>query len=67
MNGFKQELTENILPFWINKMQDKEYDGFYGRIDGENKLYKKANKGAILNARLLWTFSAAYRVRKDER
>ena len=48
-------------------MQDKEYDGFYGRIDGENKLYKKANKGAILNARLLWTFSAAYRVLKDER
>jgi mannobiose 2-epimerase len=66
MDGFKQELTENILPFWMDKMQDKEYGGFYGRIDGYNKLHKNATKGAILNARLLWTFSAAYRVLKDE-
>ena len=56
------ELTENILPFWLNKMVDIERGGFYGRIDGNNQLHADAEKGAILNARILWTFSAAYRV-----
>ena len=43
-------------------MQDNENGGFYGRIDGNNQLHPDAEKGAILNARILWTFSAAYRV-----
>ena len=55
-------LTQNILPFWLDKMQDHENGGFYGRIDGQNVLHKEAEKGAILNARILWAFSAAYRV-----
>lgn len=67
MNGFKKELTQNILPFWIDKMQDTEYGGFYGRIDGNNRLHKNANKGSVLNARILWTFSAAYRILKNEK
>ncbi len=62
MNGFEKELTQNILPFWMDKMQDTENGGFYGRIDGNNELHKRANKGAVLNARILWTFSAAYRI-----
>ncbi len=65
MNGFKKELTNNILPFWINRMQDDLCGGFYGQIDGRNQLHSQANKGAILNARILWTFSAAYRLFKD--
>ena len=55
-------LENNILPFWLEKMQDNENGGFYGRIDGNNQLHPDAEKGAILNARILWTFSAAYRV-----
>lgn len=66
MNGFRKELTENILPFWIGKMQDAEHGGFYGRIDGEDKPHRDANKGSVLNARILWTFSAAYRILGDE-
>ncbi len=31
-------------------------------MTGDGRLVKDADKGAILNARLLWTFSAAYRV-----
>ena len=67
----KQEMREvlenNILRFWIDRMQDEEHGGFYGRIDNGNVLHKDAEKGAILNARILWTFSAAYRVlRKPE-
>ena len=62
----KQEMREvlenNILRFWIDRMQDHEQGGFYGRIDNQNVLHADADKGAILNARILWTFSAAYRV-----
>jgi mannobiose 2-epimerase len=58
----KQELLDDILPYWIKKMQDEENGGFYGRIDGHEVLHKQANKGAVLNARILWTFSIAYRL-----
>ena len=47
-------------------MQDNENGGFYGRIDGSGVLHPDAEKGAILNARILWTFSAAYRVLEKE-
>ena len=55
-------LEKNILRFWLDKMIDRENGGFYGRIDGSGVLHPEAEKGAILNARILWTFSAAYRV-----
>jgi len=60
----QEELMNNILPFWINNMRDLEEGGFYGRIDGYNKVHPQANKGAVSCARLLWTFSAAYRLLK---
>jgi mannobiose 2-epimerase len=64
MNEFQKELTQNILPFWAQKMPDTENGGFYGRMDGNNCLHPQANKGAVLNCRILWTFSSAYRVLK---
>lgn len=66
MNGFKKELTDNILPYWMKKLQDFKQGGFYGRIDGNEVLHSRANKGAILHARILWTFSAAYRILMKE-
>ena len=66
----KQEMQDvlqnNILRFWLDKMVDRENGGFYGRIDGQEVLHADAEKGAILNARILWSFSAAYRVLHDE-
>lgn len=55
-------LEKNILSFWMDRMVDRENGGFYGRIDGKGQLHPQAEKGAILNARILWAFSAAYRV-----
>ena len=55
-------LTRNILPFWLNNMQDTDLGGWYGRMTGKGEIEKDAPRGAILYARLLWTFSAAYRV-----
>lgn len=55
-------LEDNILPYWINKMEDAGRGGFFGRRDGHDRLYADAPRGSILNARILWAFSAAYRV-----
>jgi mannobiose 2-epimerase len=59
-------LEKNILRFWLDKMVDEENGGFYGRIDGHGQLHPEAEKGAILNARILWSFSAAYRLLEVE-
>jgi cellobiose epimerase len=53
------ELLQHILPFWMERMVDFNYGGFYGRMNGHNKVLPHAPKGAILNARILWTFSSA--------
>ena len=58
----REVLENNILRFWLDKMQDEEHGGFFGRMDGGMQLHPEAEKGAILNARILWTFSAAYRI-----
>lgn len=62
----ENELNGNILHFWLARMIDRENGGFHGRIDGEGRLVAGAEKGAILNARILWSFSAAYRVTGKE-
>jgi len=54
----KEELTHNILPFWMDKMTDDTNGGYYGQMTGKNLLVKNAPKGGILNARILWTFSS---------
>jgi len=61
-NEMQDVLEQNILRFWLERMTDREHGGFYGRIDGSGQLQPEAEKGAILNARILWSFSAAYRV-----
>lgn len=61
----KGELINNILPFWSTKMVDTENEGFFGQMNGHNQIVPKADKGGILNARILWTFSSAYLQEKN--
>ena len=56
------ELTGNILPFWMERMKDDRNGGFLPRITGDGQEDAAAEKGAILNARILWAFSAANRI-----
>ena len=58
----QQCLQQNILDYWLERMTDHEHGGYYGRIDGRDRLDATAPKGAVLNARILWSFAAAYRV-----
>lgn len=59
-------LVENILPFWIERMVDAERGGFFGRMLPDGTIERDAPKGAILHARILWAFSAAYRLTRKE-
>ncbi|MCX6255888.1 MAG: AGE family epimerase/isomerase [Bacteroidia bacterium] len=58
-------LTQNILPYWSSRMVDNVNGGFYGRINWNEQVFPDDDKGGILNARILWTFSSAYRILKD--
>lgn len=55
-------LNENILSFWFHEMVDPKSGGFYGQMDGHGKVYTKSDKGVILNAQLLFTYSKAYQL-----
>ena len=57
----RQILESDILAYWL-KLRDHERGGFYGRVDGDEQCHPDAPRGAVLNARILWAFSAAYRV-----
>jgi len=62
---FRSELLTNILPYWMNRMVDEEFGGFYGRRDGYDHVELEADKGIILNTRILWTFSHAAHMLRD--
>jgi cellobiose epimerase len=59
------ELRDDILPFWIQHTVDKERGGFYGMITNDLALHADAPRGALLSARILWTYAAAYRRYRD--
>ena len=61
----REQLEKKILPFW-ESMKDGENGGFCGYMDEELRRDPKADKGCILNSRILWTFSEAARVLKRE-
>ena len=50
----------NIMHYWEQFSIDHENGGFVGRIDQDNKVHPRAAKGSVLNARILWSFSASY-------
>ncbi|MBN1782217.1 AGE family epimerase/isomerase [bacterium] len=57
----REELSGNILGFWVKHGPDPVHGGFVGRLKNDLTVETDAHKGLILNARILWTFSAAYR------
>ena len=59
------DLIDNLLPWWSVKTPDYVNGGFYGRVDMKDSVYTDADKACVLNARILWAYSAAYRVTGD--
>ncbi len=55
---FQREL-DRILSYWATRTVDETNGGFYGRLDAHDAVVPGAPKGAVLNARIMWTFAAA--------
>lgn len=59
-SAIDQELTDNILKYWLNYAPDKLQGGYVGEVNNENVVKHSADKGCVLNTRILWSFAAAY-------
>jgi cellobiose epimerase len=57
----KEELTGNILPFWMTHTVDKINGGFYGALTNDLEIRNEVPRSAILCARILWTYATAFR------
>jgi len=61
---YQQEMAAElarITDFWLAHTLDERQGGFIGQMDSAGQVDTQAGKGSILNARILWTFSATYR------
>jgi mannobiose 2-epimerase len=61
------EVTDHLLPYWTSRAVDQQHGGFVGRIDSGGRVVEEAPKAAVLNTRILWTFSAATRMLDHKR
>ncbi|QGY42663.1 N-acyl-D-glucosamine 2-epimerase [Maribellus comscasis] len=59
---FENELTNNILKFWQEKVYDPQRKTFFGQVSNENETFPEEPHSAVLITRILWAFSSAYRV-----
>ena len=69
LKELKSELSaelDSILEYWSKNTIDDQNGGFIGQIDCNDHLIDTAEKGSVLNARILWSFSASYQVTKNE-
>jgi len=56
---YKNELYNNIIPFWLEKSQDNVYGGYYSCLDREGNVYD-TDKFIWLQGREVWFFAMAY-------
>ncbi|MFT2008585.1 AGE family epimerase/isomerase [Pontibacter sp. 13R65] len=59
LEDVEQELS-HILNFWMLKSLDNVNGGFVAKMADNGTVDESAPKGSVLNARVLWSFSAAY-------
>lgn len=58
---FENELTDNILNYWVKEVFDTKRKTFFGRITNDGQKFQDAPLSAVFTTRVLWTFSAAHR------
>lgn len=56
---YKQELLETVVPFWLEKSQDKEFGGYFTCLDRRGEVYD-TDKFIWLQAREVWLFAMLY-------
>lgn len=59
--NFKEDLINNILPFWLDEAIDKENGGIFTCLKRDGKIYGE-EKSVWFQGRALWAFSKAYNI-----
>lgn len=59
--NYKEYLTQNILPFWMDNSMDYENGGIFTCIDKDGKVYDN-DKNVWFQGRALWTYAMAYNI-----
>lgn len=65
--NYKEELLNDIVPFWLNNAVDFENGGIFTQLDEKGNIYG-TEKSVWFQGRSLWTFSKIYNeIKKDKR
>ena len=63
---YRDELLQNVIPFWLEKSQDKEYAGYFTCLDRQGNVFD-TDKFIWLQGREVWLFAMLYnRVEKRQ-
>ncbi len=63
--SMRSHLVEHIIPFWCGPAVDREHGGWMAWLSNDLQADRTKPKGLIVNARILWTFSAVHRFRAE--
>ena len=56
---YRRELLENVLPFWLDNSQDKEFGGYFSCLNRDGSVYD-TDKFIWLQGREVWMFAMLY-------
>ncbi|MGI6047976.1 MAG: AGE family epimerase/isomerase [Petrimonas sp.] len=56
---YKNELLNNVIPFWLQKSQDLKYGGYFTCLDRQGNIFD-TDKFIWLQGRQVWMFSMLY-------
>lgn len=58
---YRDELVNNVLPFWLQHSRDEKHGGYFTCLDQQGKVYD-TDKFMWLQGREVWCFSTMYRL-----
>jgi N-acylglucosamine 2-epimerase len=56
---YRDELLDNVMPFWLDKSQDQEFGGYFTCLDRQGNVFD-TDKFIWLQGREVWMFSMLY-------
>ena len=60
LHRIEDDLRQNVLPFWIDRVVNRDGGTFFGSISNDLTVDPAAERGALLTSRILWTYAAAH-------
>ena len=62
---YENELTRNVIPFWVKNCVDREYGGYFTMLDRDGSVYD-TTKYMWMQWRIVYMFAELYRRRCGE-